>query len=456
MDNVCANCHMPVYASSDSRAGHVGGHTWKMVDDNGTPTDTSDDLYSTQACANCHGPIQNFNINGAQTEIEEMLKVLADLLPKVEGDPTEVATYYSPGGHGSATREMTQAEQNAAWNQRFVHDDGSEGAHNFVYARKLLADALKAVSPTSQPAALAGDFNGDKKVDFADLFMFTANFGKSASSPDWDARYDLSANGVVGFTDWLIFLDSFGKSAAAGKPVLVNNGRNTGADFVLIGSNRASIDQEHLAVQLQAVNMTEMRGYGVYVTYDPNVLEFVRAVRADDNMLPNSETALTVQALETGRLLVADATVGNQAVAGSGALADLIFRRIGAAGQSSVQIDLAQIADLNFGLNMPGAPAQEVQSSAKAYALNQNYPNPFNPATSIQYSLAEPGDVKLVVYNTLGQEVRTLVSNYKLAGEYSAQWDARDAAGREVASGVYVYRMEVNGFVQTQRMVLMR
>jgi hypothetical protein len=454
MENACVTCHMPVYGSSDKRAGHVGGHTWRMSSDNGTPTDPSDDLHSTQGCVACHGPLQNFDVNGAQSEIETQLKVLSDVLPHQASAATEVAFLSVGGGRGSASRVMTETEINAAWNYGMVSYDGSSGAHNFKYARKLLSDALVALkaAPTS---TLVGDFNGDKKVDFTDLFMFTANFGKSKASAEYEAKYDLSGNEVVGFTDWLIFLDSFGKSAASGKPVLVNNGRNAGADFVLIGSNRASIDQDHIAVQLQAVNMTEMRGYGVYVTYDPNVLEFVRAVRAEDNMLPKSETALTVQSLETGRLLIADATVGNQTVVGSGPLADLIFRRIGAAGQSSVQIDLAQIADLNFGLNMPGAPAQEVKA-ATVYGLNQNYPNPFNPATTIQYSLAEPGDVKIVVYNALGQEVRTLVSNYKLSGDYSAQWDARDSAGREVASGVYVYRMEVNGFVQTHRMVLMR
>lgn len=455
MEGSCSNCHM---ASAPAGTDAVlGSHSWRMHDDNGTPDDKSDDHYNTTACSACHGPLQNFDVNGASTEIEELLTVLAGMLPKVEGDPTEVATFYNPnGGHGNGTREMTQAEVYAAWNQRFVHDDGSEGVHNFVYARKLLADALKAVSPSSTPAPLAGDFSGDGKVDFTDLFMFTAQFGKSASSDGWDARYDLSSNGVVGFTDWLIFLDSFGNSSASGKPVLVNNGRNLGGDFMLVGSNREAIDQEHIGVTLRAVNMTEMRGYGVYINYDPQVLEFVRAVRADDGMLTSENTAaLAAQEVEEGRLLIADATVGNVAVQGSGALVDLIFRRIGVVGQSSVQIDLAQMADLNYGINIPGAPIQEVASASK-YALTQNYPNPFNPATSIRYSLAQPGDVKIVIYNALGQVVRTLVDNYKLSGEYSANWNARDEAGREVASGVYVYRMEVNGFTQTHRMVLAR
>ncbi len=433
MKDACANCHMAAAPAGTDAV--LGSHSWKMHDDNGTPDNMADDHYNTTACSTCHGPLQNFDVNGATTEIEEMLTVLGGLLP-------------SSGA--------TEAQTNAKWNHDFVEADGTNGIHNFVYARKLLADALKSASPTTTPAPLAGDFSGDGKVDFTDMFMFTSQFGKSASSTGWDARYDLSGNGVVGFTDWLMFLDSFGKTSASGKPVLVNNGRNMGGDFMLVGSNRTAIDQDHIGVTLRAINMTEMRGYGVYVKYDPQVLEFVRAVRSEEGMLTSENTgALAAQEVEEGRLLIADATVGNVAVKGSGALVDLIFRRIGAVAQSSVQIDLAQMADLSFGINVPGAPVQEVVS-AREYALTQNFPNPFNPATSIRYSLAAPGDVKLVIYNALGQEVRTLVDNYKLSGEYAAQWDARDEAGRAVASGVYVYRLEVNGFIQTHRMVLTR
>jgi hypothetical protein len=429
-----------------------------MHDDNGTPTDKSDDYYNTAACASCHGSLQNFDVNGAQTEIEEMLVVLADLLPKVEGNPTAVAPLYNPGSRGSATREMTGAEINAAWNYLFVEEDLSEGVHNFVYARKLLADATKSLKG-SAASATAGDFNSDGKVNFADLFMFTSHFGTSSASASWDARYDLSGNGVVGFTDWLMFLDLFGTSSSAGKPVaVVNNGLNTRAAFALVGSNRPSIDQDHLAVTLQVNNLTQMRGYGVELTYDPTMLEFVRAVRAENSLIPTNENTPSLLALnpESGRITLSDGLSGDQAVSGSGQLTDLIFRRLGAANETSVQIDFAQLSDLNFGINMPSSVDALPEASAVANALNQNFPNPFNPATTIPYSVAQAGDVRVVVYSTLGQEIRTLVDHYKLAGEYSVKWDGRDNGGREVASGIYVYRMEAGNFSATHRMVFMK
>ena len=440
----------------------MGSHTWAMHFDNGTPNDPSDDLYNTVGCERCHGLLEDFDVNGAHTEIEEQLEVLADMLPRVAGTPNEVATLYSPtGGRGSATRALTEAEKRAAWNHNFVEYDLSHGVHNFVYARKLLADATRAMTAQIKPPpGLVGDFNGDKRVDFEDLFLFVAQFGKSSSSPGFDPRFDLSGNGVVGFVDWTIFLDNFGKTAVATKPALAleDNGRNVGASLSLLGSNRPSIDRDHLGVSLRAENLTEMRGYGVVVTYDPKVLSFVRVLRANDGLIPNEANSATIAAVEQapGRVLVSDALAGDKAVVGSGLLADLIFKRSGPADASSVTIDFAQLSDLKFGVNRPGEAAQGVLADAAIYSLNQNYPNPFNPTTTINYGLADPGEVKIVVYNTLGQVVRTLVDHYRLAGNYSVLWDGRDSAGRQVSSGVYLYRIEASKFSAVRRMVLLK
>jgi hypothetical protein len=91
------------------------------------------------------------------------------------------------------------------------------------------------------------------------------------------------------------------------------------------------------------------------------------------------------------------------------------------------------------------------------YALSQNYPNPFNPQTTIRYDLPQAGVVRLSVYNVLGQMVRTLVDGHRPAGSYSVLWDGRDGTARHVASGVYLYRLKVEGqYVEARRMVLLR
>jgi hypothetical protein len=91
-----------------------------------------------------------------------------------------------------------------------------------------------------------------------------------------------------------------------------------------------------------------------------------------------------------------------------------------------------------------------------SYQLSQNYPNPFNPTTSIEFALPKSGEVRIDVFNTLGQRVRTLVDHHFTAGRHLAEWDGRDKSGDEVASGIYFYRLKSQGFVETKRMLLMR
>ena len=84
----------------------------------------------------------------------------------------------------------------------------------------------------------------------------------------------------------------------------------------------------------------------------------------------------------------------------------------------------------------------------------QNYPNPFNPTTTISYSLAESDNARLVVYNSLGQQVRTLADGPQVAGVHVVQWDGRDENGQKVSSGVYFYRLIAGRFMQTNRMMM--
>lgn len=83
------------------------------------------------------------------------------------------------------------------------------------------------------------------------------------------------------------------------------------------------------------------------------------------------------------------------------------------------------------------------------YVLKQNYPNPFNPTTNIEFSTPQPSDVKLVVYNQLGQTVATLVNERLSAGSYSVDWNAVD-----MPSGVYYYRISTGDFTQTRKLLL--
>ncbi|MCX6833851.1 MAG: T9SS type A sorting domain-containing protein [candidate division Zixibacteria bacterium] len=90
------------------------------------------------------------------------------------------------------------------------------------------------------------------------------------------------------------------------------------------------------------------------------------------------------------------------------------------------------------------------------FALHANYPNPFNPTTTIRYDLPEQADVRIAVYNVVGQVVRTLVNRPVSAGQYETVWDGRDDSGRQVSSGVYLYRMTAGDFTQSRKMLLLK
>jgi flagellar hook assembly protein FlgD len=85
-----------------------------------------------------------------------------------------------------------------------------------------------------------------------------------------------------------------------------------------------------------------------------------------------------------------------------------------------------------------------------------NYPNPFNPITNISYELSENSHVELKIYNTMGQEIRTLTRAYQTAGYKSVSWDGKDNSGNYVSSGDYLYRIQADQFVQTKKMLLIK
>ena len=88
--------------------------------------------------------------------------------------------------------------------------------------------------------------------------------------------------------------------------------------------------------------------------------------------------------------------------------------------------------------------------------LLQNYPNPFNPQTEIAYTLPEGSNVKLEIYNVLGQKVKVLVDEYQSAGTKKVIWDGRNENGEKVSSGIYFYRLDAGNYVQTKKMSLMK
>ncbi len=121
--------------------------------------------------------------------------------------------------------------------------------------------------------------------------------------------------------------------------------------------------------------------------------------------------------------------------------------------QDSTQVDTVMLAPLSGTIllgpvNLTAAPT--------TFALEQNYPNPFNAETVIQYRICAAGPVKLIVYNILGQPIRTLVDARHNVGEHSATWNGRDNTDKAVSTGVYLYELVTGETRQVRRMTLLR
>lgn len=95
-------------------------------------------------------------------------------------------------------------------------------------------------------------------------------------------------------------------------------------------------------------------------------------------------------------------------------------------------------------------------ASPGRFALEQNHPNPFNPSTTIRYEVPRVERVTLIVYNSLGQAVRRLVEDRLQQGSHTVIWDGRDDNGREVAGGVYVYRLTAGGLSESRKAILLK
>lgn len=144
---------------------------------------------------------------------------------------------------------------------------------------------------------------------------------------------------------------------------------------------------------------------------------------------------------ENGRVMI-DIEVAGRSATGyyqarvSNAAGDVIMRK------GSIPINGAKKSSLS--LVMGGLPASKVASLG-------NSPNPFNPATQIRYTLDAAGVVRLTVFNKLGQEVARLINTSQAAGNYTVTWDAQNAS-----SGLYFYKLEVDGHAEIGKMLLLK
>jgi hypothetical protein len=301
-----------------------------------------------------------------------------------------------------------------------------------------------------------GLFGADNSVGFDDFFIFADFFGQTAADAGFDPAFDLSPNNRVDLDDFFVFADYFGRGiVSSAKVVPMLAGLNSDANLILDAGAGLPIIGEELTIAVNLEDYVELRGYGLNLTYDPAVFEFV-GPQVEDNLLGEGVFAQPrVISRADGQAQII--SFGETVAKGDLGL-NLVFRSKVETEGSYIEISDGLLRDGTYGVNdLRGPVSLMVETRPEVYALNDNYPNPFNPETTIKYQLPEAGPVTLEVYNMLGQVVRTLVNEHQTAGRKSVLWDARNDRGQPLSSGMYFYHVEAGQeFQSTKKMLLLK
>jgi hypothetical protein len=304
-----------------------------------------------------------------------------------------------------------------------------------------------------------GLYGADNQVGFDDFFIFADNFGLTAADEMFEPAFDLAPSAgtpKVDFDDFFVFADNFGRGIeASGKVVPMLSGLNADARLYLETAADLPRVGEEVVIDVDLADYVELQGYGLSVSYDADKLEFVRAIGGESLLGEGELAAPRVITQVDGQVSIA--AYGETASEGELGMS-LVFRTKAEIENSFVEVTDSQVRDGNFAVNAVALPAPvQIQTRPEAFALANNYPNPFNPATTIKYALPEASNVKLEVFNVVGQVVRTLVADHQNAGRYVVQWDATNENGHSLSSGIYFYRLQAGGeFLEVKKMLLLK
>jgi len=299
------------------------------------------------------------------------------------------------------------------------------------------------VSKLGKP--LYGDVNFNGNIETTDATkVLQYKVGKTSLDANQRNRADVSGIGGVTSYDASLLLQKIALIITQ-FPVEMSKasalGDNSKAEIVVSKKSKSS---NVVIYQIEADKINGVLSAGLEINYDCQSLEYIGCELSEYT----KDFLVETEQKDDGVLYVA--------IAGSKNLnekAELISLRFEKTGNNVIDINLVSAflnetnvdAISNVNKNLPNK-----------FEIYQNYPNPFNPETNIHYQIPKESKVVLKIYNILGQEVKTLVDEIKPAGFYSVKWNARNDFGRELASGIYFYRISAGDFNKTMKLILIK
>ncbi|UCH64282.1 MAG: T9SS type A sorting domain-containing protein [Fidelibacterota bacterium] len=328
-------------------------------------------------------------------------------------------------------------------NQRIVSMDYT--AMNFTGGNKLFGGDAAGFDDDGVAATASLP---DNRIDGDDTDAIATAFGTSSGDSLWNEYADVDESGTVGINDLFMASKNLGRD---GEGVFYREIPGSNEDAVIY---LAVVDEtaEGITFAVQAEKLGSLSAYSVDMFVPANDWE---VVGHSDGLASHFKT-IEASRLDGPMALFGSAAKGYASVVDKEAELMTFTLR-----QRSVDPEMPTLSGVTLvssdGILTSALIGGMREMVPDEFALSQNYPNPFNPSTNINFSLPSEGQVKLTVFNLLGQEVRTLVSGALEPGNYKAVWNSLNNQGEKVGTGIYFYHLVVNNkVIATKKMVLMK
>ncbi len=311
-----------------------------------------------------------------------------------------------------------------------------------------------------------GDATGDNEVDEDDVNTIDAAWGSNAAVANF-TQSDINNDGRVGVEDLSLATSNISNSTGFGAPPVFKRARagslaGAGVEILAPGYVGEWRFGDEVELVFVARGLADLAAYEMEWSYDTGDMEIVGTPTVGDVFAPNPRGAFARLKNDAGRIAVAQARYGQSwAASGEGELMRLKIRLQEDGFPASLVLRNGRLVGAHYekvDLKLLGDP--RLLAVPEEFALQQNYPNPFNPSTTIPFAVpafagrALPTSVE--IFNVLGQRVKLLLQDAVKPGYHRVAWDGRDAAGKEVGSGLYFYRVTVGQMAQVRKMTLVK
>ncbi len=297
------------------------------------------------------------------------------------------------------------------------------------------------------------DWDGDGQVGLGDLSFWATSYGNLA---EYEPVFDLDNDGSVGLFDLALFADKYGTAYTLAKAIERVDGKN--AETLLDAIKVMDFQNDIVELTIKANQMKSLSGYSFDLKFNTEEYEFVD-VRNDKPFDGEGVNPVFLKSVEDGQITVAGVTnefTDENSLSGEAPLVTFVFKWVGD-DASEMFIDNIQVIDTDYNMNKLERTSVDPVPLPEEFELMNNYPNPFNPVTKMRFALPKSENVTIVIYNVLGQKVKTLVSNQKFrAGIRTFKWNGTNDQGMRVGSGTYIYRIKMGNYVSSKKMTLIK